>query len=229
VSLLVLAPTRGRPQKAVELLDAFRETVVLPDTALLCVVDEDDPQLDTYLVVLPPANVEVNETVGSMGAALQASATLHAAMNVYTYLGFMGDDHRPRTTGWDKAFNETLDRHGGGYAYGNDLFQGQNLPTQVVMNTSIVNQLGWMAPPGLRHLYFDNAWKFLGESVDRLFYLYDVIIEHVHPFAGKSEWDEGYARVNDPGLYQADRATYEQWQRDRSAADIETIKRVIGA
>jgi len=228
MSLLVLCPTRGRPPSAVALLQSFKETAVLADSAILFIVDEDDVQLDSYLESLPAENVEVNEAIGSMGSALQSSATLHAAINVYRFIGFMGDDHRPRTKGWDQILTQTLDQHGGGFAYGNDLYQGQNLPTQVVMNTSIVNALGWMAPPELRHLYFDDSWKFLGESVGRLFFFPSVIIEHMHVYAGKAPMDEGYERVNSREMNDHDRAVYEVWRQKDAPSDIAKVRTALG-
>ena len=227
MALLLLVPTRGRPQNAVALLESFRNTATLGDSVCLFLVDEDDEQLDSYLESLPPENVEVNEAIGSMVAALNASATLHAAINVYNYLGFMGDDHRPRTLGWDKIFTDQLASVGGGFVYGNDLFQGMSLPTHIVMNTSIVGALGWMSPPNLKHLYVDDSWLYLGDAVGRLYYFEDVVIEHMHPMVGKSAMDSGYERVNDPGMYHADRGAFEAWKTNSAAKDIETVRRIL--
>jgi hypothetical protein len=114
--------------------------------------------------------------------------------------------------------------------YGNDLLQGANLPTAVFMTSDIIRALGWMVPPSLQHLYVDDSWRDLGRSAACLQYLPDVVIEHVHPFAlgadhrPKAELDDGYRRVNAPGVYAADEAAYRAWHRSGAfARDVQAI------
>ena len=225
--LLMLCPTRGRPVKAARVLQTFRDTRRLVSTTLLFVVDEDDPLLDDYDAALPAKNLQINEDVGSMSRALNSAATLHAAIGLYDYLGFMGDDHRFRTSDWDATFVAKLIDAGGGFAYGDDLLQGANLPTHVVMDTSIVSALGWMALPTCRHLFLDDCWKALGEATGRLFYLPEVVIEHMHPFLDKAPMDAGYERVNSQETVIHDLAAFTIWQSERANLDIEKIKRVL--
>lgn len=226
-SALVLCPTRGRPANAAEVLDSFRRTKALDESHLLFVVDDDDPSRDDYLDLVPATHLAINESIGSMVLALNAQATLHAAIGVYDYLGFVGDDHRFRTEAWDRIMLDKLDAVGGGFGYANDLYQGINLPTQVVMSASIVNELGWMAPPVLRHLWVDDAWKYLGSSVGRLVYFPEVTIEHVHPYAGKAAMDEHYERVNSRQMIDHDREAFGTWLRN-SASDVAKVKAALG-
>jgi hypothetical protein len=44
-----------------------------------------------------------------------------------------------------------------------------------------------------------------------LTYLEDVIIEHMHPVAGKADWDEGYREVNAQEVYSADALAYNNY------------------
>jgi len=85
---------------------------------------------------------------------------------------------------------------GYGLAYGNDLFQGKNLATAVMMSTNIIRSFGFMAPPKLVHLFMDNFWMLLGMDLDAIWYFDDVIIEHLHFLAGKSQVDAGYIENN---------------------------------
>jgi hypothetical protein len=224
---LILCPTRGRPAKAYEALVSFNDTKTLKGTALVFLVDENDPLLGQYLEVLPAHNVEINENLGSMNSALNAAATLHADLGIYDYLGFIGDDHRFRTEGWDEKMVRGLSVSGGGFVYGNDLYQGQNLPTHILMNTSIVSALGWMGLPGAKHLYLDDTWKELGLGVDRLFYFPDVIVEHMHPYAGKADMEESYERVNSREMNDHDLAVFEDWKTNRRDSDIETVRNAL--
>jgi hypothetical protein len=63
----------------------------------------------------------------------------------------------------------------------------------------------------MKHLYLDNFWKALGEDLGNLAYLPQVIIEHLHPVAGKAEWDEGYRAVNAQEVYSFDRLMFDNY------------------
>jgi hypothetical protein len=139
---------------------------------------------------------------------------------------FMGDDHRPRTLGWDQTllYAATTDGAGPGIAYGNDLLQGANLPTQVCIDARIVELLGNMAPPQLTHLYVDNYWKALGEGAGCLRYCHNVVIEHMHPVAGKAAMDAGYERVNSGEMYARDESALRELQaNDVLASEIRAL------
>lgn len=214
--LTMIVPTRGRPDNLWQLWLAFRDTITA-DTRLVVVVDDDDPYLSAYEHRLDWAAGDPRLTL-LVGPRLRLGGTLNAAAPVYAgqsrAVGFMGDDHRPRTVGWDRRYLDVLGELGTGLVYGNDLIQGEALPTQVAMSSDIVLATGYMVPPGLVHLWIDNAWLALGRALGGIRYLPDVVVEHMHPIAGRAEWDEGYAEVNADALFEADKASFEQW-RDR--------------
>lgn len=225
--LVVIVPSRGRPEAALELADAFRETCTA-GTSPVFAVDSDDPRFDDYweVVRLGLASV-VGGDHRSMVDALNRRAAGFAGLEPELApfaIGFMGDDHRPRTTGWDKAYLDALREIGTGIVYGNDLLQGERLATQCAMTSDIIRALGHMAPPTLRHMYVDNYWMALGSSAGCLRYLPDVVVEHMHPIAGKSEWTEGHKRVNDRSVYAADARAYEAYVKTRLAGDVEAVR-----
>jgi hypothetical protein len=214
MSMVVICPSRGRPDKAKEAYAAFNVTKASDDTDIKFVIDADDKTYGDYVSL--PFCMPVH--AGGMGNALNAAAI--DMVDVYDYIGFIGDDHRFRTYGWDEHIERTLNEAGGGIAYGNDLMQSINLPTQVFMSSSIVKALGWMALPGAKHLYLDDTWKSLGEGLDRLFYFPELIIEHMHPAAGKAEWDDNYKRVNDQSVYNHDLAVFIDWRDHQYVNDV---------
>ena len=134
-----------------------------------------------------------------------------------------------RSPGWALRFLDELDRLGTGMVYGNDLIQGENLPTAIAMTSDIVTALGYMVPGGLVHLEIDTAWKLLGQAIGRITYLPDVVIEHCHPIAHKAEWDEGYALNNDPAQYEADGQRLADWKQFQMSADVERLQAMIRA
>jgi hypothetical protein len=88
------------------------------------------------------------------------------------------------------------------------------------MSRDLVVELQGMTFPGCVHLFFDNFVKQLGLDLNYLKYLPDVIIEHLHPVAGKAEMDEGYARVNQPKWYEEDLLTLQKYIRSQEYADL---------
>jgi hypothetical protein len=142
---------------------------------------------------------------------LNRVATLHAPD--WYAVGFAGDDHVPRTHGWARRYLEELRSLGTGIVYGDDGIQGEALPTQWAMTADIVRTLGRMVPADVEHLYCDNAIMRLGAEANCLRYLPDVLIEHMHAFAGKAVADAGYRRVNHPEQYRRDGEAFHLWER----------------
>jgi len=204
--LIVLVPTRGRPENIVELLQAFKDTNAEANLVIVC--DEDDPKLEEYKAT--GANGLVYPREGK-GMAKPLNKAANELAYCYDFFAFMGDDHRPRTQGWDIAIQEELSKLGTGLAYGNDLIQGAGLPTAVFMTADIVRTLGGMVPPNMIHLYLDNFWLELGRDLNAITYREDVIIEHLHPIAGKAQWDEQYREVNAQEVYSADAIAFKQY------------------
>lgn len=219
--LLVIVPSRGRPQNIVRLHRAWRDTDATAD--LIVALDVDDPEVADYPYTPPwQFDVALPSTPG-MTAALNRVAVKEAYR--YAAVGFMGDDHVPRTPRWDEAVLTALAELGTGIVYGNDLFQRENLPTAVFLTADIVQKLGYMAPPAQHHLYLDDAWLALGRALGAIRYLPEVVIEHMHPSAGgKAPMDEHYARVNAPEMYDHDRVEFERWREHELPLAVEKIR-----
>ena len=220
--IIVVTPTRGRVQKARETYEAFTKTKRDPHSQMRFIIDKDDPDYDAYVASgVPYASFE--HEGGGMGPPMNAAAAEYA--KTFDIVGFIGDDHRFRSVGWDVVISHTL--RNGGMAFGNDLAR-HDIPTEVFISSDIVQALGWFCLPGAKHLYLDNTWAQVGREAGCLTYLPDVIIEHVHAFFGKAEMDEGYRRVNHPTMYEHDAKIYREWNESGQAArDIETVRRVL--
>jgi hypothetical protein len=213
--VLLIVPTRGRPTKSLEFYDEFKKNSTITD--LVFGLDDDDveyPRIDGVMYEVNPRAM--------MNGTLNLIATKYA--DQYEYIAFMGDDHRPRTPGWDAELVNSIKDIKHGIAYGNDLLQGRSLPTAVLLKSSIVKTLGFMAPPAMKHLYLDNFWKDMGIELRSLFYRDDVIIEHLHPAAGKADNDSGYLEVNSSAIFEHDRLAYGNYMSTQMSNDIEILK-----
>lgn len=214
----------------------FRQTAALPTTRLVLVIDRDDPTFNDY----PPAE-GFRARYGwdpdapfVMGLAPEETGTLVRATNSAAskfwdqdiIIGHVGDDHRFRTLGWDRRIAEILTEPG--IAYGDDLLQGEMLPTAPFISSVIPRSLGWYALPSCKHMFIDNAWKRLGQALGSYHYLPDVVIEHMHPGAGKGQLDEGYLRAD--ASTDIDRVSYHHWRYGGGLdADVAVIRGAMAA
>lgn len=227
--LLMIVPSRGRPENIAELAGSWAETAT-GRTQLLVAADDDDPLLGGYRAEVVVAGSRIRcEFVHGPRQRLGPTLNRLAVERVGDYfaIGFMGDDHRPRTPGWDEAMVATLREMGTGVVYGNDLVQREALPTAVVMTSDIIRTLGYMVPPGLVHLFMDNFWLGLGQALGRLRYLDDVVIEHCHPLAKTAEWDAGYRECNSREMYARDHAEFVRWVREDSQEAVARLRSLI--
>ena len=213
--LVILVPSRGRPQNIEDLLFSLQETKTASE--LIVIVDDDDETLDQYIELGCKIMMIAKQGKG-MARPLNCAANIFK--DDYRHFAFIGDDHRPRTEYWDQKLINALDEVGTGIAYGDDLLQGENLPTAVAMSGDIVRALEGMVPPGFIHLYLDNFWMQLGKDLKSFIYLPDVIIEHLHPVAGKAQWDENYRSVNAEEVYSADAKAFDEYIKSQGYQDL---------
>lgn len=231
--LLVIVPTRGRPDNVRRVIEAWDATGAWADASLTFALDADDVEHPENVRRISHARALDHRkslrdfTISAwqpMVTKLNAVATAGAGQ--YDALAFAGDDHLPRTRGWVRSYLDALDELGTGIVYGDDLVQGERLPTQWAMTADIVQALGRMVPADVEHLYCDNAILALGEASGCIRYLPDVIVEHAHPVAGRGTWDDQYRRVNRPDQYRRDGQAYRQWTRDGLERDAATARRL---
>jgi hypothetical protein len=218
MSMIVLVPSRTRPHNVARLLQAWSDTRATAD--LLVLVDDDDPELAGYEALDVPLVVGPRQRIGPL---LNEQAMKVA--DRYDVIGFMGDDHVPRTAGWDARIVEASTPWS--VVYGNDLFQGENMPTAVFMGSQLIRELGYFNPPGLDHLFLDNGWRHYGKALGTLTYLPDVVIEHVHYMANKVEMDGLYREVNSSHMYHHDRDAFHVWLADRAPADLARVREAM--
>lgn len=200
---LVIIPARGRPDKAKIAFDALKQFSKVSDF----MIGLDDDDADNY--------PEIEGVIREVNPRLKMNGTLNLLVSKYQdkyeTITFMGDDHVVRTENWDGLLYQGIKERGYGISYANDLFQGANLPTMVMMSTNISKELGFFAPPKLIHLFMDNFWKVFGQVTDCLTYHPDVIVEHMHYMAGKSQSDAQYLEVNSSDVSNHDALAFKEY------------------
>lgn len=206
--LAVIIPSTGRAEQCARLVERIHETSRGAVSDIIVSVESEDLQAymsallaagDSVKIVTPEYAPETRSHVAAMNRGVrwlvgQAPFDDDLVDTYPVMIVKMDDDHWPVTIGWDVQYLNALATLGGtGVVYGNDLFQGERLPTVPGISTNIVRELGWYAPPQLQHWHCDDFWRELGQRSGRLLYLQDTIIEHRHPQAGKAQRDAVYA------------------------------------
>lgn len=139
-----------------------------------------------------------------------------------------GDDIVFRTPAWDRVILDEFDRWPDKivFVHGDDGFQRSNVGTHGFLHRRWIETVGYFVPPYFSSDYNDLWLTEVADALDRRIYLPDVYTEHMHPAAGKGEWDRTHqerlarhTRDNVAKLY-ADLA-------DRRRTDVEKLRRVI--
>lgn len=213
--ILVICPSRNRPENIQALYETWCETTA-GFSDLIVALDVDNqaqyPRIENVLY-------EVNPRI-RMVPTLNLVAKKYC--EYWDGIGFVGDDHRFRTFGWDEEFMNYINADKNAIVYGNDLFQGANLPTAVFLNANIVRKLGYMVPETLVHMYADNFWRDIGTALNSLVYRDDIIIEHCHPVVGKAESDAQYVEVDQYMGPDAER--YAEYCATQMTVDLEKLR-----
>lgn len=214
MTLAVLLPTRGRPENCARFVKAALETA--DDIHIYLRLDYDDPKVAQYdSLLISEANrltVMHGERIG-FGPSLNALAA-RADRDGVSHLGMFADDVVPMTPHWDTRLIEGLGDFLG-VAYGDDGLRDKHqpdLPTHYVTQTEVYRRLGYLSPPGIRHLFLDNVARDVGRRL-RNFVFVPVRIQHLHPWAEGEQIDDLTYQEGgrNPQIRKADRKAYLQW------------------
>jgi hypothetical protein len=134
--LLVIVPSRGRPQNVARMLDAVHATAKMT-THVHVAVDDDDPELERYEYVMKQAAGDGDRLTTGPRKGLAAWTNEIAVPRAaeYPFLASFGDDHVPYTPGWDRALIRAIvDMGGTGFSYPWDGTR-EDIPEAVVMSS----------------------------------------------------------------------------------------------
>lgn len=185
----VIIPTRERVEQVRALIWAIGSTADVPHSQLAIVlgVDASDRQMPAYRHLVEHSggvHLAINHGPRGHGRAINTAAAYARHALRATTLIKLDDDHMPRTLGWPALLAAAAGPWG--MAYPDDGHQGAALPTVCAWGSSLYDALHRMVPGALKHLYIDDYWRELGRALDCLAYLPDVLVEHMHPHAGKA-------------------------------------------
>ena len=163
-------------------------------------MDEDDQESqDIYFEFL-----SIRKVIGAPGRPMGLMMRQCYEASTGRYVMLLNDDVLFRTPQWDctveRAFAQFPDEIA--LVYGDDLDQGDHVPTFPIISRAACEAIGSICPAGYLNLHIEShlldifkQLKKLGPN--RIVYLPDVVFEHLHHSVGKSQQDST-SRKRDP-------------------------------
>jgi hypothetical protein len=186
------------------------------------IIDDDNVEVFDYL--------NLDKRVTSI-TTQSASNTLMQKLNTialdiaskYKYMAFTADDIVFETP-WESKFINYLKSVPYGVVYGNDTIHGERLPTHPCVSSNLVTTLGFFGCPAVAHNFFDNFWMDVGQKTGNIKYFDEIIMKHMHSFAGRAPLDDISRKVST--LMESDKVGYYEYIKENFTKDIEKIKRI---
>lgn len=234
--LLVLCPSRGRPQRILGMIRSFEITTDPTHTQLMILLDEDDPKLMDYLSnVHPEHDVRVYNRAGDKTYTTEIINRAFLETD-YAYYSVTNDDIHYITPNWDRRLCNigaisTGVEDNMVKKYGKDFvtpFHIEGFPITSVIDARIPRCLGWLQYPELKHSAGDNVWYRLACRMNILYIAKDIHYVHKSAYYNDGEADETFNRTN-ARTNHGDYLIFKDWLKYKCEADMNTIKDKIGA
>jgi len=201
------------------MIKSFNETSSISD--LIICLDTDDPELDNY------KQTEHSYVIQERMSTQEIINKAFKDNPDYDYYHVTNDDVVYKTNGWDERLVDILYKKNGGVSYGNDLLSSGSNPAHPCIDGRLVRALGWIILPTLTHLYGDTVLKQIAISINKLFYLQDVIIEHETWMNLKADMDKTYERTNNSEMYRKDGEAWKHWLYNNSYDDTQKARKAL--
>ena len=220
--IAIVLPVRdggtGRFKRLQNCLDSYLEfTENLSEINVI--LDEDDlinyEYLDNYKFItkhIAPAGLTLMQKINTISLSLAEE---------YRYIAFIGDDIVFKTK-WESEFISELSKTTNGLVYGNDLHQERNLATHPCITSNMIKAVGFYGCPAVEHNFFDVYWLEIVRLAGTVKYLPNVIMEHMHPNAGKNSYDYISVKINNKLV--SDQQRYKDYMLENKMSDIIKIK-----
>ncbi len=224
----IFLPTLNRPKLFKQFLKAYRDTE--STTPIWAVIDKTDPSKDEYLKIELPEGSRFILTDGiTMG---DKALELWPQIEALDYLFILNDDHVPKTPKWDHRVISAI--NGVNVVATNDNWVApQRLAGAICFSGGFLRALGWLFPPGLKHLFSDDVWGLICTKAGCAQILMDVIVEHNHVYKNQGLKDSTSEKINGPlglvngqgqgGFWPEDKKVFEAWMKNDAEKDIQKV------
>lgn len=198
-----------------ELRASFDATIVTDQVELIWLLDEDDSTQSWY-----EGPAIVGPAYGDPCQPLNAAAS-NSTSNI---LGFIGDDSRFETIGWDARVLQALRTPG--FCWGADGHDAP-WPSTVFVSRIIPQTLGWFVPPTVKRGYFDAVWTVLADGTQTARPMADVMFRHDNSKGDPSKPNFDPAFQVPPAVIAEDERAFNNWTNGQAQRDIQSLRRVL--
>jgi hypothetical protein len=225
----MMCPTRGRPDRVMDMLRSFYATRS-PGTEIILITCDADPKLETYKTVL---HGEEHLIFRSDIITKKQNYVVRELYPDLPYYGSVNDDHLFRTVGWDAKLIAAIEDRGRGFglACGSDLFNPSwyeyKHPSGHIISGNIVRTLGYFDYPEFKQFGIDHWLAELFWELELLYYVPEVVIEHMHVHVGKGKDDTNYQENYTPQAQAEGHAILDRWRREQKSKDVYNLRELI--
>lgn len=213
--LLVKFPSRGRPDKFLQVFNMYQDSILLKDTTFFLVsIDEDDKSMvDTVsrLSAYPNTEVVIGPPLGKVGACNR-----DLAGRDWDILLLASDDMIPQVKGMDKIIIDLMNEHfpdGDGALWFNDGYTRDLINTIVCLGRKYYDRFGYLYHPAYKSLFADNEYTAVGMKLGKLKYIPQVIMKHQHPMRIKTEKYDDLYKYNE-SFWREDQAMFNKRRKE---------------
>lgn len=215
---VILLPSLERAKDVAKFFESYLKTKTM--APVWVIVDDLDPQLEEYKALFYPSGCEIKVTTArSMG---EKCNELWEAYRGFDYVIICNDDHVLMTEGWDQTCIGQLS--GVNVVFTNDGMTPEtpwNFPKRlcgaICFSGKLLRTLGWLFPPGIKHLYSDEIWGQLFARGQCTRGLGDVCVYHEHGYLKPEKQDKTFKLINgEKGLVNGE-GTSDLWLEDKKA------------
>lgn len=220
-----ILPTYNRPESLKNCLEQIKKIGI--STNILVIVQGIKKMKDYYLAIeslgsdFPVRVIYLLENIGFC-AALNYAFDRNPNEPWY---GVFGDDEYVYTQGWDTKLIEAAESNKIAHGCDKDINNGR-LHTYNVFGGELVRAVGYFAPQGLWHWYFDDVWERLAAECDLKRPVPEVVTEHRHYLYGKSPKDRTYLAAEEKA--KDDEVIFRKWFSEEYPGAVTRINKISG-
>jgi hypothetical protein len=169
-----------------------------PLTRMIIYVSDDDSSAIDYEGMLP-LDGDIKLIFGPRRYIAEVY-NKYSSENIFDYYANLNDDHFFVTPNWDSKLISIVEERGNGWGIAcaadklTDWTKHPH-PSGCVISGKMTRVLGWIAPPGTRHIGIDVIQGRICKAIGRLFLAPEIVIEHRHWVNGMRPMDENYRWV----------------------------------
>lgn len=208
-----LLPTRRRLDKLRLFFQHARATGMTTPGRILVEEKELAELTDEYFALDLPNGWDVVGVPAEGMAAKVQYAYANGVCGDAFWIGVLTDDMTPMTILWDVILISQL--NGWNIITSDDCDQApKRMEGATVFSGDLINEIGYLAPPGLQHLFFDDVWEQLGAATGCLKWDMSVKVKHA-PKTYSNQQDSTAKKIHT--FWDADEMRYRDWQKKEFA------------